>query len=379
MKEKTPKIILLALAAIIIVVITINIIQSFAQVAVEEEAQPIPIEVIEVARTDITEVTTLTSVANAKEDIAIIPKVGGRVERVAAAVGDKVSRGQLLVQLEQSELLVQLKQAEAGLALVKANESAVMAKYEDARINLERMEKLYSEGAVSAQQLEGARLQYEASKPASFYAQIQQAKAAVESAKIQLANTVIISPIDGIITAMHANIGAMAGPNAPIAVVMNLDKMEVSLGVVEQYIKNLRVGDEVYVKITAAGSELFAGVIKSVSSATDAMVRTFPIIVEIDNPQHEIKSGMFAEVQLPTMQQENVLFVPIDAVENQRGRLIVYVVEDGRAISRTVVTGLKDDKHVEIISGLQEGEVVITKGQSVVTDGDRVEVQDGER
>jgi RND family efflux transporter MFP subunit len=343
------------------------------------ESNSVPVEVVEAKKGDITEITRMTAQVEASEKVSIIPKMGGKVDRVAVSVGDRVSKGQVLIQLEQKDLLAQLKQAEAGLAAAKAGENSAIARLEDAQATLERMKKLYEEGAISKQQLEQAKLQYEVSSPEAVYAQIEQAEAAVEAIKLQLENTTITSPISGVVTSVNVSTGEMAGPSMPVAEVMNLDEVEVKIGVVEQYINNINIGDRVYVKISSVSSEPFIGTIKTIAPAADSITKTFPVTVVLDNKDHQIKVGMFAEVSIVTRTREDVIIVPMQAVVDQGGRQTVFVVENDQAVSRQVEFGLNDGKNIEIISGIAEGESVIVKGQNIVIHGDPVSVQGGEK
>lgn len=369
----------MVIAVIAAVVAAGSLMQSAEEVGEADVINPTPVETAEALRGDITEITNMTAVVEAKDRVSVIPKLGGRVERVAVSVGDRVVKGQILIQLEQKELLVQLKQAEAGLALAQAGKGSVMARLDDARANLERMEKLYTEGAISKQQLEQARLQYQLSDPETVNAQIKQAQAGVDMIRTQLENTVISAPITGVVTAVNVSTGEMAGPSMPVAVIMNLDEVEISVGVVEQYINNVKVGDKVDVRISAVRDEPFTGTIKTVAPAADQMTKTFPVTIILQNENHEIKAGMFAEVALATRTKQGVVVVPMVAVIDQGSRQAIFVVENNEAVSRKVELGINDGQSVEVISGIEVGDAVIIKGQNIVTHGDPLVVQGGEK
>lgn len=367
------------IAVIAAVVVGGNFLQSPDEVSEVEVFNPIPVETVEALRGDITEITNMTGVVEAKESVSVVPKLGGKVERVAVSVGDRVSKGQLLVQLEQREVLAQLKQAEAGLALTQAGKTSAMARFEDAKTTLARMEKLFEEGAISMQQLEQAKLQYELSDPETVNAQINQAQAGLDMIRTQIENTVITAPISGVVTAVNVSAGEMAGPSMPIAMVMNLDEVEISIGVVEQYINNLTMGQEVNVKVAAVSTEPFIGVIKTIAPAANQSTRTFPVTISIGNQNNEIKVGMFAEVGLATRTKEGVIVVPMVAIVDQGSRQVVYVVENEEAIAKKVELGINDGQNIEILGGIEAGDRIIIKGQNIVTHGDPVEVQGGEK
>ncbi|WP_028308082.1 efflux RND transporter periplasmic adaptor subunit [Desulfitibacter alkalitolerans] len=380
MREKKILIAFFMVIAVIAAVVAAgSLMQSVEEVGETDVINPIPVETAKAFRGDITEITNMTAVVEARDSVSVIPKLGGKVERVAVSVGDRVSKGQVLVQLEQRELLDQLKQAEAGLALAQAGKSSAMARLDDARATLERMEKLYTEGAISKQQLDQARLQYQLSDPETVNAQIKQAQAGVDMIRTQLENTIISAPITGVVTAVNVSAGEMAGPSMPVAVIMNLDEVEISVGVVEQYINNVKVGDKVDLRISAVKDEPYTGVIKTIAPAADQMNRTFPVTIILQNENHEIKAGMFAEVALATRTKQDVVVVPMVAVVDQGSRQSIFVVENNEAVARKIELGINDGQFVEVISGIEEGETLIIKGQNIVTHGDPVVVQGGEK
>lgn len=370
----------LVIAVVLVAVIAgIFKLQSVPQVVGSDKQDNfLVVEVLPASVGDISEMTNLNAVVEAKDSVNIIPKLGGLVEGVNVSVGSQVKAGQLIIQLEQKDFLAQLKQAEAGLAAAQAGKKSAVASYQDALKNLERMEKLYEEGAVAEQQLEQVRLQCELSDPAGIDAQIEQAQAAVDAIRLQLQNTAITSPISGVITAVEVSVGDMAGPSMPVAVVMDLDEMQVTLGVAEQYINNIKVGDEVEVRIAAIDPEPISGVIKAISAAIDPRTKAFPVEITLDNPGHIIKAGMSVEVQLVTKTVKDALVVPMEAVVDQGSRRVVFVVENEIAIARHVGLGLNDGKMTQVLEGLAEGEKVIVKGQNLVGEGETVIVRGGE-
>ncbi len=353
--------------------------QSSNEVGEVDTINPIPVETVEAHSGDITEITKMTAIVEAKESVSVVPKLGGKVETVAVNVGDRVSKGQLLIQLEQTEILAQLKQAEAGLALAQAGKNSAIARLEDAKTTLDRMEKLYQEGAISMQQLEQARLQYQLSDPETVNAQINQAQAGVDMIRTQLANTVMTAPISGIVTSVNVSAGEMAGPSMPVAVIMNIDEVEISVGVVEQYINNLDLGNEVNVRIAAVSSETLTGIVRTIAPAADQTTRTFPVTISLENKNHEIKAGMFAEVGLVTRTKEGIIVVPMVAVVDQGSRQVIYVVENEEVVSRKIELGINDGQNTEVLSGIEVGDRIIVKGQNIVNHGDPVVVQGGDR
>ena len=370
----------------------------------------VPVITTEATRGNITETTRRVAVVEGRDSISVIPSTGGRVEAVTVRVGDRVTVGQLLVQLEQRDLLVQLAQAEAGLATAEAGlvtaqagRSSAIARLDDARTTLERMERLYAEGAVPRQQMEQARLQYQLASLETLDAQIEQAQTGVEQARAgvvqaqagvrqaqvgvgqaqagvniiqnQLAHTIISAPMTGVVTAVNVSVGEMAAPSMPIIEIMHLDEIEIPVGVIEQHINALTVGDRVEVSISAVQEEPFIGTIRSIPPTADPLTRAFPVTIALPNPDHTIRPGMFAEVSLVTRTSQDAVIVPMVAVVDQGIRQTIFVVENGEAISRTIELGINDGQYIEVVSGIEAGEEIIIRGQNIVNHGDPVLVQ----
>lgn len=337
------------------------------------EKQHVPVEVAQVEKRDIVYQTTITGTVSAEQDVNIIPKIPGKVELVKVDVGDRVKKGDVLLQLEQDEIRAQLKQAEAALAMAKAGKSTTQSQFENARVNLERMQKLYSEGAISKQQLEQAKLQLDSANPESVEAQVKQAEAALESARFQLENTVITSPISGIVTAITTEVGEMVSQTMPVARIVNMDLVYIESTVTENQVNYLEPGQEVKVTIEAVSAEPLTGKIVSISPAADLQTKTYPVKIELENGQHFIKPGMFAEVSLPLAEKNGVVAVPMSAIVERMGKTGVFVVEDGKAVFREISKGLDNGEYVEV-TGIGEGEKLVVEGQHSLTHNTEVKI-----
>jgi len=171
--------------------------------------------------------------------------------------------------------------------------------------------------------------------------------------------------------------GEMAGPSMPVAEIMYLDEVEIPVGVIEQHINNISVGDNVEVRISAIREEPFIGTIRTIPPAADMMTRTFIVTIALPNENHIIRPGMFAEVSLATRISQNVVVVPMVAVVDQGSRQTIFVVENGEAISRAIQLGINDGQNIEVISGIEAGDEIIIRGQHIVGHGYSVVVVEG--
>ncbi len=346
----------------------------------------------------------ITGKLEAVQQANIVPKVPGKVARVEVDVGSRVSAGQVLVALENKDLADRLNQAEAavaqaeaGLTQAQAGLKAAQANLENARASLavaeanyNRAKELLAAGAISQADFEGryelpykqARQQVEASS-----AQVEQAQAAVRVQEAALAgaranaslartayeDSFIRAPFSGVVTARYINPGEMAA-TAPVVSLANLDKVVVKATCGEKLINQLKVGQKVKVVVAAVRPEPFEGTITHIGPAAEAQTKAFPVKVEIDNPDHVLKPGMFAEVRIDTSSREQLL-IPREALVRDGESTFVWVVKDGRVQRRAVTAGESDGKKVAILSGLEAGEEVVTAGYEGLAEGAEVRVK----
>lgn len=327
-----------------------------------QEEKAVVVETTQVEIGDISQISTVNGKIAPQKEVSIMPKMGGKVSEVRFAVGDQVGQGDVLVRLETTELQAQLKQAQAALAMSQAN-------YESAVVNLERMEILFDEGAISKQQLEQAQTMVATGNPDS-------AAATVQLIEAQLANAVIKSPTGGIVATRSVEVGEMAG-QMPMMTIVDIDRVRVETNITEGEVNKLKVGQKVNVFVSALGEEPFSGTIKTISPAADMMTSTFPIAVEIANKDHRLKPGMFAELRLVLENKQGVFLLPKEAVIDSGDQKYVYGIQGDKAIQIEVVTGLEDDEQVEIISGLTENQVVVVSGQSKLQNEAKVKISGG--
>jgi RND family efflux transporter MFP subunit len=133
----------------------------------------------------------------------------------------------------------------------------------------------------------------------------------------------------------------------------------------------------VTVIVSAVGEEPFTGTIATISPAADSLSSTFPISIEISNSEHKLKPGMFAEAKLVLETKEGVLVLPKQAVIDSGDKKYVYVVKDNKAIQTEITTGIEDDERVEIVSGLQAGDMIVLSGQNKLQNETPVTVSGG--
>ncbi len=372
------------------------------------ETPSVPVKVHKVATGKISNRIAISGKISPVEEIAIIPKIPGRVAAVPFDIGQQVKKGEVVLRLESTDIAAQVAQAEAGLALAQASYAKqkagtrpeqvemtraqvaqAQANFSNAEVNYTRMKNLFTEGAIAQKDLDGAKLQYDlyqaqltsakeqlrivqtGETTETFkisQAQVRQAQATVDLARVSLANAVVLAPLAGVISQRNIDPGEMASPALTALSIVNLQEMRVEGNVAEADINHVRVGQEVTVKIDTLGNAKFTGKIVMVSPVADTRSKAYPIKVTIPNSDGALKPGMFATVEIVTASRSDALVVPADAVVEKSGAKVVYVAQDGKAMERAVEIGLSDEGQVEIKQGLKAGEYLVVAGQQLLND-----------
>jgi RND family efflux transporter MFP subunit len=358
----------------ILIVATVFLVPSACKKA-EQAAAPaadasasqgtMPVKTETVVRRRISEKLIYTGVIEAARKINITPETGGKVARILVEEGQFVQKGQLLAELDTATIRLQLQQAEAGAAVAEANAK-------NAARNKERMDRLMAEKAVSDTQYEQVKLADEAAR-----AQAAQARAGVDLARHVLNQAVMTAPWGGVIASKNAEVGdvinpMMGGLGAAAGGVLTLvdyAQVKIVVEVSSNDIARLAHGQKAVVK---AGQAEATGKVSVVSLTADPASKKFRIEILADNPGLVLRPGTFGSVVFEVNSHENALAVSQMAVLSDS---FVYVVENGKAVKRTVSLGLKNTTMIEILEGLKEGDQVIVEGNYGLVEGTPVEIK----
>jgi HlyD family secretion protein len=200
---------------------------------------------------------------------------------------------------------------------------------------------------------------------------LAQAQAALEAAKVNALEGVVVAPYDAIVTSRLLAEGALTNANTAALTVASSD-VEVVLNVEEARIGQLKAGQDATISVPAYPGKVFTAKLSAIAPVADIRTHTFPVKIRPQPQVPELMPGMFAEVKIVTASKESAVLVPKDAVVQRSGKAVVYVVADGRARLVEISGGLSDDKQVEVPSGVKAGDQVIVAGQATVNDGDAV-------
>ncbi|MBI6875333.1 efflux RND transporter periplasmic adaptor subunit [Clostridium aciditolerans] len=350
----------------------------------------------------------------AKTQVAVFPKTGGRVASVNVNVGDKVTAGQLLYTLDTAELEANLQAQQAGLQAASANlektsdsglaqqvsqaEQSLQkaqVRFNDVKDNYDKMQKLYAAGAIAKKELDDAKTQYDNASidlnadqtnlnllldkigpqnTKAAAAQVAQSQAGVNSVQIQINNAKITSPISGIVAAKDVEVGQMAGGQSGSVTVIDSTSVTAEITVPDKMLGRLQVGQSIPVVVSALENKEMPGVIETISPEANSKDNSYIVKIKVDNANGEIKSGMFAKVSLQAESKDNVLIVPNQAIKIENGVNYIYTVENGKIKKVSVNTGISNNKFTEVSGNIKENNDIITEGQSILADGEKVNI-----
>ncbi|WP_422486339.1 efflux RND transporter periplasmic adaptor subunit [Gudongella sp. DL1XJH-153] len=349
---------------------------------------------------------TINGKVSASEEVSVMPKAMGTVTSLNVALGDQISEGDVLFTVEQKDMNLSVSQAANGVDIArksvdqaanglnsaKINYELNKEKIQNAQLNLERTRILYEEGAVSKSQLEQAELsasqlnldalQSQVNQAQISYQQaqeqLQQAQISYQQAQSGLSNTVVLSPMTGIVSTLNVKEGQIAASGQPAATITNTDTVYVRINVVENIVNRLEEGQEVEIAVPAAFEGYVDSVIDYVSQTADPMNKLYEVRIYVNNAEYGIRSGMTGSVKLSIDKAEDTLVIDSNAVLDKDGRKIIYIVQENKAVEKEVKIGLDTGDQVQITSGLSQGDMVIVEGQHYVSDGVVVKVVRGE-
>lgn len=344
---------------------------------------PMTVELAAATRTSMSETITVVGNLEGMSSVEVAPKVSGRLQDVLVRIGDRVSRGQKLAQVEDREIQEQVRQAAASFDVARATIRQREADLKFAQTNLERSRSLFQRQLLPRQEMDDAeaRQQSAAAQLDLARAQFEQARARLDELKITLANAEIRSPVNGFVGKRLLDAGAYVSSNTPVVSVVEIDRVRLVANLVERDLRRVQVGSQAEVEVDAFPGETFRGRVARVAPVLDPATRTAQMEIEVPNPSYQLKPGMYSRVRLTVSTKNAALAVPINAVVEVGGQRGVYTVEgEGRRLAKfiPVQTGIEDGQHIEITSGLEDGARIVTVGAAALKDGDPVQLA-GER
>jgi len=422
MSKKKIYIILGFIAALVILLLVFK-----SKGVIGNNDNSIEVEVAKANEITIVETVSATGKIQPEIEVKISSQVSGEITDLPVKEGQVVKRGDLLVKINPDLYTSSLNRSVSNYSGTKSGLSQADASFKEAQASYERNKTLFDKGIISRADWDKAIASFEvakANKQTAYY-NVQSASASVKEAKDNLGRTLIYAPADGTISMLNVELGErilgtqqMAGTE--LLRVANLNNMEVEVDVNENDIVKINIGDETKIQVDAYLKKEFKGVVTSISNSaslttTADQVTNFKVKVRILKESYldliegkpatysPFRPGMTATVDIITTRKENVIGVPISAVvvktdtaatkkveiaddkdkvksKSDKKYECVFVKSGVKAKIRIVKTGIQDDSNIEILSGLQKGDEVITGPYVTVSkdlnSGDKVKVAD---
>jgi RND family efflux transporter MFP subunit len=380
---------------------------------------PVPVSAAPIRQGAIESTYTLTGTIIAGQQANLSSVISGQVRAVNAQIGDRVSKGELLVQIDDSSLRATLAQNEAALAASQARVRSSFANstgtasttqaglasaqvaYDTAAANLKRTQSLFRQGFVSQSAIDQAQSQFAAAQSALRTAQVAaqnanmsngsassaqadiaglraaeaQDAAAVQFTLTQIDQAAVTAPFDGVVTQRSVDPGSLASPGTPLVQVSAMDPAFVAVGIPDSDLGSVKAGTSAIITLSSLPGHTWTGSVANLNAATNAGTLSYLARIAIPNPQLALKAGMVANVAFVAARHDRALIVPRSAIAATQDGSAVYFVEKGKAKLAAVTVGLQTQDKAEISgAGIAAGKIVITQRPDSLQDGSPVQV-----
>ena len=344
------------------------------------------VDVITIVPRDMVRTILLTGQTVPVSQVDIAAKYTGKITQVSVELGQEVFKGQDLIVQDDSDITILLAQNKASLrqaqadavdsnASFEASYQKAQADYQHSVTNFQRYKTLYEQGAISKESLDNAEQQMNAARapldtwskqissgnPATVLAKraaSEKAQSVVDALENQKNDLVLRAPRAGIIGFRQAEVGNIAQAGQKLLSIIDNSNIFVDCSVSEQDVGQIPLGSPVNVTVDSLGKSYSGKIIYS-SPSMDAKTQTFTMRIALDSLDASIKSGMFARTTITMLLRPQTLFIPKEAIVSSNGVEKVFIVdENGQVTERVATLGLRNDKEVEILSGVSSGEQV---------------------
>ncbi len=333
---------------------------------------PVAVAVAPVALADLAEYVEVVGSLAPKFATDVKSEVTGVVTDVYVTEWVPVRRGARLARLDTRE-------TEAGIEALKAAEAQARVAENRARREYERAQQLKQFGLITQQNLDDAKSAVEAAEAATAAARAQ-----VKTADARLAKSFITSPMDGVVALRGVSVGDRVenmGGNLPVFRIVDNRLLELTVSVPSSHVASVKVGQPLEFTTDTLPGRLFTGKVSFINPALDESTRSAKVIAQVPNADGALRGGAFAKGRIVLSTRTGVLQIPKEALQNwdlEKRTAEVFVATGGTVRKRAVQIGKANGVSVEVLSGLQSGEQVVTRGAFALREGDRILVSQGE-
>ncbi|MCF7796152.1 MAG: efflux RND transporter periplasmic adaptor subunit [Lentisphaeria bacterium] len=344
----------------------------------ESENVVVPVYTDPIKRGYIAKSLTYVGDVRGKTMVRVFSKVPDRINKFYVDNGDFVNAGDPIAQIEDTKLMEAVNQANAGL-------NTALAQLMNVQEEFNRAASLYEANAMSKSQFDQIKTQKEVTEEA-----VNQARAALTSMKSQLGDALIQAPISGVVAGRTLEEGDMVAGQIPLINIYQMDTVKVVVQLSEADVSKVRRGMRSIITTTAHPNHNFEGVVSKVSPVLNPATRTTEAEISVPNPESLLKPGMFGTVKILIEEKNDVLLVSKNDVDTKTNQIqtgtdlrdskvittySVFVVDDSLALYRTIQIGIESDAFYEVLSGLQEGDEVVSIGRTILNDSTLVSVK----
>jgi membrane fusion protein (multidrug efflux system) len=312
------------------------------QVAVASGPSAMKVQTVVVKPETLQRRIATTGTILADKAVELRSEVSGKIMAIYLEEGKPVSRGDLLLKINDSELQAQLQQAQYRLNLATQRE--------------QRQKKLLEKGGISQEE-------YDATLN-----EVNVLRAEANLIKAQIDKTELRAPFDGVVGLKYVNEGSYITSDTQIASLQNIDRVKIDFSVPERYAGNIEVGDKVLFRVQTAEG-IYEGNIYAIEPEINPETRTLQLRAYSENQSALLLPGSFANIELILEEKEKALAIPTVALVPELGGQFVYAYRDGKAVKVPVTTGIRSEDKVEIIEGLNPQDTVLVTGLLQVRDG----------
>lgn len=308
----------------------------------------LPVDVVVIKTNELANRIYTTGTLLASEETALYSESNGKVTQISFKEGQSVSKGTLLIKLNDRDLVAQLDR--------------IKIERQFAKTTLDRQKQLFEKGGISREQFDQAQ-----NSVNILNAQLDEITAKIEKTEVR-------APFDGIIGLRQISAGAYLTPSVLAATIQNINDLNVEFSLPEKYFNNAKVGDIIQFRVSGVDS-LFSARIYAVEPQIDINTRTVVMRARFDNRNANLLPGLFAYIEYSLEKIENAILIPTQAVVPELKGQKVYLLKDGKVDEKSIETGIRTDTEIQVLQGVQLGDSVITTGILQIRKGMNVQAR----
>lgn len=342
------------IVVLFVILIVLLIKNHFSKTSDFEESYPV-VTATKAEFGSVTHYINAIGTIKASDSVDMKAEIAAKIVKVCFSEGSKVKAGDLLLELDNKEALAELMENEA--------------QYRRAVGEFEPIKQLANRGVA-------ARIERDKKQ-----AEVESYAARVESRKALLSKYSIHAPFDGVVGLKNVSVGQYVSPGTSLLKIVSMHSLKVDFKVAEDQVGNIHVGQVIDVFLGGDTTQPYAAKVSAIDPETEDTSHTFMVRATLDVPEESIdqlyglRPGRFATIRIALDSDERGILIPESSIEGNAENKTVYVIKEGIAIRTPVTTGVRKNGNLEILTGVNDGDIVVTNGQAGVIDGKPVEIQ----